>query len=125
MSVILLEPPRPQNPKQFEDVVNAPLSACLFTGYIVSVLKNNNIETEIINARLYDWSIEETITHLSRKSFLLLCVHIVYLWERTQDIFDMLSTLKTMNLTVHLNLYGYYPTFAYEKSLQIFRSLIL
>jgi len=120
MSVILLEPPRTQNPKQFEDVVNAPLSACLLTGYISSVLHKNEIEAEIINAHLYDWSIKETITHLSRKSFLLLCVHIVYLWERTQDIFDMLSTLKTMNLTVHLNLYGYYPTFAYEKILTDF-----
>ena len=71
MSVILLEPPRPQNPDRFEDVVNAPLSACLFTGYIASVLRENKIDVEIINAHLYDWSIEETITYLSRKSFLL------------------------------------------------------
>ena len=120
MSILLLEHPRLPHPYRFEDVVNAPLSACLFTGYIASVLRENNIKLEIINARLYDWSIEETITHLSRKSFLLLCVHIVYLWERTEDIFDMLSALKTMNLTVHLNLYGYYPTFAYEKILTDF-----
>ena len=120
MSILLLEPPRLPHPYRFEDVVNAPLSACLLTGYISSVLHKNEIEAEIINAHLYDWSIEETITHLSRKSFLLLYVHIVYLWERTQDIFDMLSALKTMNLTVHLNLYGYYPTFAYEKILTDF-----
>ncbi|MCR4318879.1 MAG: radical SAM protein [Candidatus Brocadiaceae bacterium] len=120
MSILLLEPPRLPHPYRFEDVVNAPLSACLLTGYISSVLHKNEIEAEIINAHLYDWSIEETITHLSRKSFLLLCVHIVYLWEKTQDIFDMLSALKTMNLTVHLNLYGYYPTFAYGKILTDF-----
>src|SRR3972149_12287958 len=111
MSVILLEPPRPQNPNRFEDVVNAPLSACLFTGCIASVLRKNNIESEFVNAHLYDWLIEKTITRLSNKSFQLLCVHTVYLWERTQDIFDMLSTLKMMNLTAHINLYGYYQTF--------------
>lgn len=117
MPVILLEPPRPRNPKRLEEVVNAPLSACLFTGYIASVLRENKIKVEIINAHLHDWSTEQTITHLSNKSFRLLCVHTVYLWERTQDIFDMLSTLRAKGLTAHINLYGYYPTFAYKKIL--------
>ncbi len=120
MSIVLLEPPRPSNPERFEDVVNAPLSACLFTGYIASVLRENSIEPEIINAHLNDWSKEQTIAYLSKKSFLLLCVHTMYLWERTQDIFDMISALKTANLSAHINLYGYYPTFAYGKILEDF-----
>lgn len=120
MSIILLEPPRLPNPERFEDVVNAPLSACLFTGYIASLLRENKIEVEIINAHLNDWSIEQTITNFSKKPFQFLCVHTVYLWERTQDIFDMLSALKMMNLTAHINLYGYYPTFAYKKILEDF-----
>lgn len=115
MSIVLLEPPRPKNPKRFEDVVNAPLSACLFTGYIASVLLENKIKAEIINAHLYDWSVERAIAYLSKKNPVLLCVHTVYLWEETQKIFDMLSTLKSNGLTVHINLYGYYPTFAYKK----------
>jgi radical SAM superfamily enzyme YgiQ (UPF0313 family) len=101
-------------------VVNAPLSACLFTGYIASVLRENKIDVEIINAHLHDWSKEQAIACLSKKSFLLLCVHTVYLWERTQDIFDMLLALKTTNSAVHINLYGYYPTFAYKKILADF-----
>ena len=117
MSVILLEPPRVRNPKRFEDVVNAPLSACLFTGYIAAVLRENKIEVEVVDAHLYDWSIEQTITYLSKKSFPLLCVHAVYLWEKTQDIFDMLSNLRSRGVTSHINLYGYYPTFAYKKIL--------
>ena len=120
MSVILLEPPRPKNPDRFEDVVNAPLSACLFTGYIASVLRENKIDVEIINAHLYDWSIEETITQLTRKHFPLLCVHTVYVWERTQDIFNMLYALKLRDLTAHINLYGYYPTFSYGEILTNF-----
>lgn len=117
MSVILLEPPRLRNPKRFEDVVNAPLSACLFNGYIASVLRENKLKVEIVDAHLYDWSIEQTITHLSKKSFHLLCVHAVYLWEKTQDIFDMLSSLRYRGVIAHINLYGYYATFAYKKIL--------
>lgn len=117
MSVILLEPPRPGNSNKSEEVVNAPLSACLFTGYIASVLHRQNIETKTINAHLHGWSAERTVTHLSKRYFLLLCVHTVYLWEKTQDIFDMLSAIKLRNPTVHINLYGYYPTFAYKNIL--------
>ncbi len=120
MSVILLEPPRLPNPQRFEDVVNAPLSACLFTGYIASVLREHKITVEVVNAHLYDWPIEQTITQLSNKSFLLLCVHTVYLWERTQNVFDMLSAIKSSNKAMHINLYGYYPTFAHKKILEDF-----
>ncbi len=117
MSVVLLEPPRPKNPDRCEEVVNAPLSACLFTGYITSVLRTHEIAVEMVNAHLSDWTIKQTISYLAEKPFLLLCVHVVYLWEKTRDIFDMLSTIKSKNLAMHINLYGYYPTFAYKEIL--------
>ena len=123
MSVILLEHPRPKNFKRFEEVVNAPLSACLFTGYIASVLQENNIAPEIINAHLYDWSIEQVVTHLFQKSPRILCVHAVHLWEMTQSIFEMFSTVKSVLPSTHINLYGYYPTFAYERILTDFSSI--
>ena len=123
MSVILLEHPRPKNFKRFEEVVNAPLSACLFTGYIASVLQENNVAPEIINAHLYDWSIEQVAVHLSQKPPRLLCVHAVYLWESTQIIFDMLSTVKSNFPSIHINLYGYYPTFAYNRILADFPAI--
>ena len=118
MSIVLLEHPRLNNSGRCEEVVNAPLSACLFTGYIASVLRENKLTAEVANAHLYDWSIEETITHIiANKQLQLMCVHTVYLWERTKDIFDMLSTLKTANEALHINLYGYFPTFAYKNIL--------
>jgi len=123
MSVILLEHPRPKNFKRFEEVVNAPLSACLFTGYIASVLQENNIAPEIINAHLYNWSIDQVVAHLSQQSPRLLCVHTVYLWETTQSIFDMLSTVKSALPSTHINLYGYYPSFSYERILADFPSI--
>ncbi len=120
MSIVLLEPPRPKSPERFEDVVNAPLSACLFTGYIAAVLREHEIEVDIINAYLNDWTIEETISHLLKKDFYLLGVHTVYLWDKTRAVFNMLSSIKSENPAIHVNLYGYYPTFAYEKILEDF-----
>ncbi|MCF6148529.1 MAG: radical SAM protein [Candidatus Kuenenia sp.] len=117
MSVILLEPPRPKNKERFEDVVNAPLSSCLFTGYIAAVLKKHTINADIINAHLHNWSFEQTIANISKKNYSLLCVHVVYLWNDTKNIFDMLSFLKLNNHCTHINLYGYYPTFAYKELL--------
>lgn len=120
MSVILLEHPRPANPKRVEEVVNAPLSACLFTGYITALLRKNAIEVEIVNAHLYDWSFEQTTSYLARKAFRLLCVHTIYLWEKTQNVFDLLSNLRSAGITAHINLYGYYPTFACKSILERF-----
>ncbi|MBU6390890.1 MAG: radical SAM protein, partial [Planctomycetes bacterium] len=120
MSIVLLEPPRPKSPERFEDVVNAPLSACLFTGYIAAVLRKHEIEVDIINAHLNDWTIEETISHLLKKDFYLLGIHTVYLWDKTRAVFNMLSSIKSENPAIHVNLYGYYPTFAYKKILADF-----
>lgn len=120
MTVILLEPPRPGNPMRLEEVVNAPLSACLFTGYVSSLLQKNAIGVEIVHAHLRDWSSEQTATYLSQKSFRLLCVHAIYLWEKTRDIFELLSNLRERNISAHINLYGYYPTFAYKNILECF-----
>lgn len=122
MRVILLEHPRPEDPERFQDVVNAPLSACLTTGYIASVLHANNIQVEIIDANLYGWSAEKTIAELCKKPFDLLGVHMVYLWDNTKSVFDMLYRLREQRVGAglprpYINLYGYYPTFAYERIL--------
>ncbi len=117
MRVILLEHPRPEDPERFQDVVNAPLSACLTTGYIASVLHANKIQVEIVDANLYGWSPEKTIAELHKKPFDLLGVHTVYLWENTKSVFDMLCRLREHGIKAHINLYGYYPTFAYERIL--------
>lgn len=112
--VLLLEHPRPDDPERAEDVVNAPLSACLMTGYIASVLESNGIATEIVDANLFGWSINETYEQLKGAHFKLVGIHLIYLWEKTGDVFDLLSRLQYSGMKAHFNLYGYYPTFAYE-----------
>lgn len=117
MQVILLEHPRPKDLERFQDVVNAPLSACLTTGYIASVLRANNIQVEIIDANLYGWPVEKTIAELCKRPFDLLGVHTVYFWNDTKSVFDMLLRLWEHGIKAHINLYGYYPSFAYERIL--------
>ncbi len=118
--VILLEHPRPEDPENFQDVVNAPLSANLTTPYISAVLKSQQIPVETLDANLLDWSIEETLAELEKRQPKLLGVHTIYLWDKTAEAFEMLSWLSKILPGTHINLFGFYPTFSYEKILQQF-----
>src|SRR3989338_7552039 len=117
MSIILLEHPRPRTPERYESVVNTPLSSCLMTGYIASTLKSNHHDVDIVDANLYGWSFNETIQELRKKSFKLIGVHLVYLWENTEDVFEMLLNLRRSVPGTHINLYGHFPTFAFRELL--------
>ncbi|HHT9118252.1 MAG TPA: B12-binding domain-containing radical SAM protein [Candidatus Hypogeohydataceae bacterium YC38] len=122
-SVLLLEPPRPPNPSRFQEVVNAPLSACLFSPYIVSLLRSKGIGVELLDAHLLGLSVQDTLKELVKKfvgaycNTPLLGVHLVYLWEKTEEVFDLLSKIKSLSPRIHINLYGYYPTFAFREIL--------
>ncbi len=117
MSIILLEHPRHIDPERFEDVVNTPLSSCLMTGYIGSVLKSRNLDVEVVDANLYGWSFYKTVQELKKKEIKLLGIHLVYLWEDTEDVFEVIKELRRNGLNAHINLYGHFPTFAFEEIL--------
>jgi len=117
MSIVLLEHPRPRTPERYESVVNTPLSACLMTGYIASTLKSNNHDVEIVDANLYGWTFNETTQELKKRNFKLLGVHLVYLWENTEDVFEMLLNLRRSAPDAHINLYGHLPTFTSKELL--------
>ena len=114
MSIVLLEHPRPRSPERYESVVNTPLSACLMTGYIASTLLSRQHNVAVVDANLYEWSFDRTVQELKEKSFKLLGVHLVYLWEYSSDILDALSCIKKSNPDIHINLYGHFPTFAFK-----------
>ncbi len=119
-SVFLLEHPRSTDPSRFQEVVNAPLSACLFSPYLVSMLRSKGIGVELLDANLLGLSMQETLEELTKRNFSLLGVHLVYLWEKTEEVFSLLSQLRSHNKQVHINLYGYYPTFAFKEILKRF-----
>ncbi len=117
MSIVLLEHPRPRTPERYESVVNTPLSACLMTGYIASTLKSNHHYVDTVDSNLYGWTFNKTIQELKKSNFKLLGVHLVYLWENTEDVFQMLLRLRKSIPDVHINLYGHFPTFAFRELL--------
>ena len=114
MSIVLLEHPRPRSPERYESVVNTPLSACLMTGYIASTLMSRHHDVTVVDANLYEWSFDKTVQEFEKKSFKLLGVHLVYLWEYSSDILEALSCIKKSNPDIHINLYGHFPTFAFK-----------
>src|SRR3990167_4317144 len=101
--ILLLEPPRPPDSSRSQEVVNAPLSACLFSPYIVSLLRSKGIDVELLDANLLGLSMQETLKELTNRLVgaygnpPLLGVHLVYLWEKTEGVFGLLSKIKTLN----------------------------
>jgi radical SAM superfamily enzyme YgiQ (UPF0313 family) len=67
---------------------------------------------DIVDANLYGWTFNKTIQELRKKSFKLLGVHLVYLWENTASVLEMLMDLRRSVPDAHINLYGHFPTFA-------------
>ncbi len=118
--IALIEHPRPDNPKRAEDVVNAPLSACLMTGYMAALLEKNDLKTDIIDANLKRLSINDTFEMLMGASYKVIGIRLVYLWEKTEEIFALLERLCNAGITAHISLYGHYSTFAYKSILKRF-----
>ncbi|OAT80739.1 B12-binding domain-containing radical SAM protein [Desulfotomaculum copahuensis] len=118
MRILLLNPPLLTTPHTTDLVVNAPLSACLVTGYAGACLQQAGFEVQVADADVAGWTMAETAAFLSGAAYDLLGVHLKFLWERTPEILDLLAAVKRQKPAVHLNLYGHYPTFAWETLLR-------
>ncbi|MEW5768678.1 MAG: radical SAM protein [bacterium] len=120
MRICLLDHPRLISEADFEDIINAPLSSSLFTGYAASVLSKHGFQVEVIDAHLSGWIAAETIQTLAGERFDLLGVNLIYSWDETASSLSMLSQLKAQHPQTHLTLFGYYPTFAYQDLLKTY-----
>lgn len=120
MRICLLDHPRLISEADFEDIVNAPLSSSLFTGYAASILSNHGFEVEIIDANLSGWSVAETIQNLAQERFDLVGVNLIYSWDESEYVLNMLAQLKALHPKTHFTLFGYYPTFAYQDLLKAY-----
>ncbi|WKY45677.1 radical SAM protein [Eubacteriaceae bacterium ES2] len=117
MKVLLMEHPRSFSQDRDNDIANAPLSACLNTGYIGGMLKGHEIPVEIIDGYLDHLTyaqIEDTIAQFRPT---ILGVHLVYHWEDNQTLYAFLTTVKEKYQIPYLCVYGFYPTFAYTEIL--------
>ncbi|MDQ0285401.1 radical SAM superfamily enzyme YgiQ (UPF0313 family) [Desulfofundulus luciae] len=120
MRILLLNPPLLTDPFTDDLVVNAPLSACLLTGYAGACLKQAGLDVTVMDADLAGLDVAQTRKKLLGEDFDLLGVHLKFLWERTAEIMAMLQVVKEEKPRIHLNLYGHYPTFAWEPLLRQF-----
>ena len=118
--IALLEHPRPCNPARAEDVVNAPLSACLMTGYVAALLEGNGFGVDVIDANLNGLSIDDTFEMLNGIPYRLFGIRLVYLWEKTEEVFCLLKRLRGAGFKAHICVYGHYSTFAYKNILERF-----
>ena len=117
MNVILLEHPRSYDDERCNDIANAPLSACLNTGYIGGMLAANNIDVTIVDGYLeqLDYpAIEEQIVVLEPT---ILGIHLVYHWEDNKTLYQFIEHVKQSYGIAYICVYGFYPTFAYEEIL--------
>ncbi|SHJ79168.1 B12-binding domain-containing radical SAM protein [Desulfofundulus thermosubterraneus] len=120
MRVLLLNPPLLTDPYTDDLVVNAPLSACLLTGYAGACLKQAGWDVTVLDADLAGLDVAQTREQLLARDFDLLGVHLKFLWGRTAEIMALLQEVKREKPRIHLNLYGHYPTFAWEPLLRQF-----
>ncbi|AOY77158.1 B12-binding domain-containing radical SAM protein [Clostridium formicaceticum] len=118
MRVLLLEHPRNIGEENINDIANAPLSSCLFTGYIAGVLKEQNHHVDIIEGYLERRSYEEIYQMIKEFKPKVLGIHMVYQWKADVELYQLLTQVKEEGLVSYITAYGYYPTFAYE---EIFR----
>ena len=122
MKALLLEHPRGRSKSHFNDIANTPLSSCLISGYLASLLQANGIETEIIDAYLCQYSIEQMEKEIMGKECDVLGVHLVYSWEHTHAVLRTIDEMGS-KIGVPIVAYGFYPTFAYDSIMNSHRSI--
>lgn len=118
MQVLLLEHPRSISAERCNDIANAPLSACLLTGYAAGMLKSKGHQVEIVEGYLEKLSYEEILERVRALQPDILGVHLVYHWKHDLKLYSFLEKVKNEGLASYIISYGFYPTFAYEEILE-------
>jgi len=118
MKVLLMEHPRSFSQERDNDIANAPLSACLNTGYIGGVLKNYEIPVEIVDGYLDHLTYSQIEDVIAQFMPTILGLHLVYHWEDNQTLYAFLTGIKEKYQIPYLCVYGFYPTFAYTEILK-------
>jgi radical SAM superfamily enzyme YgiQ (UPF0313 family) len=118
MKVLLLEHPRSFSDDRCNDIANAPLSACLNTGYIGGMLLSQDIAVSIVDAYLEKLDYPEIEAGIEAFRPDILGIHLVYHWQDNQTLYSFITRVKEIYGIDHVTVYGFYPTFAYEEILE-------
>ena len=122
MKVLLLEHPRRRSATHFNDIANTPLSSCLISGYVASLLQENGIKTEILDAYLAHYSFSQMVKKVTEKECDIVGIHLIYSWEHTSSVLNAIDEIRS-TIEVPVIVYGFYPTFAYEFILKSYPSI--
>ncbi len=116
--IILFEHPRIASPEHYNDVANAPLSACMMSGYCAALLREHGLSVHVHEAYLTGHDFDACLDDLSARPCRLLGVHAVYFWEHTHRLFAFLNRFKILRPDVPVVLYGFFPTFSGNEILE-------
>ncbi|MGV8905831.1 MAG: B12-binding domain-containing radical SAM protein [Acetobacterium sp.] len=117
MKVLLLEHPRSFEDDRCNDIANAPLSACLNTGYIGGMLASKNIDATIVDGYLEKLDYPTIEAEIARIRPTILGIHLVYHWENNQTLYQFIEHVKSAYGISYVTVFGFYPTFAYDEIL--------
>jgi len=123
MIISVLEHPRIHSEKRFNDIANTPLWSCLMGGYAVSMMEQSGHEVEFYDTTVSHWDFKKTKEEILNLSPDLLCVNCIYIWEHTDEVFNLFTDLKSAGFKGHINLFGFFPTLAYQPLLNKVKSV--
>jgi len=118
MIALVLEHPRVRSEKRFNDIANTPLWSCLMGGYAAAGLEQAGHNVYFLDTTKNGWDFDRTQAHIMNVSPALLCINAVYFWEHTPRLFDLIAGLRSAEFAGHVNLFGFFPTLAYEAILK-------
>lgn len=118
MKILLLEHPRISSDEHYNDVANAPLSACLTVGYTAASLARSGHDVSIYDAYDLEAGFKPCLEGLLRRDCDLLGIHTVYFWGETPQLFSMLEKFSRNRPEVKIVLFGIFPTFAADRILE-------
>lgn len=114
MIALVLEHPRVLSETRFNDIANTPLWSCLMGGYAAACLEEAGHDVYFLDTTKNAWDFDRTQARIMSVSPALLCINAVYFWEHTPRLFDFVASLRSGGFEGHINLFGFFPTLAYE-----------
>ena len=114
MNIIVLEHPRMYSEKHFNDIANTPLWSCLISGYCAAALIKDGHDVHLMDAAGNGWDFKRTQDEILNADPEILCINTVFFWEHTPLFFNFLSNLRQKGFNGHINLFGFFPTLAWE-----------
>jgi anaerobic magnesium-protoporphyrin IX monomethyl ester cyclase len=114
MTIAVLEHPRICSEKRFNDIANTPLWSCLMGGYAAASMEQAGTEVCFLDATTRGWDFQRTEREIVSLAPEMLAINAVYFWEHTPRLFDFLSRLRSAGFVGHINLFGFFPTLAYQ-----------